>query len=672
MPVGTGDTDLWFHMNGGRYFWEFGQFPDRAFYSFFDPERTWTNYFWGFQLSAYQIYQTGGYEGLIVLRVVLVCAAVIVISRILIHVDDTPRQRAWALVLLALVVFVVSGRTDEIRPHLISYFMIPLFIFVLEKRRSWLPALPFLTVIWVNLHGIEWPVGAAVCGAYFLEAAARRIKGLGDSRKTDMKIMLWTTLCLPAMLVNPHLYEIFFAPFNTPTEAYQYIAELQTHSVQTLFTVSLVGPLVSLLSAVAILNWANIFAFIHLFAHRRLRIAPAIMAVAALFLLVRGKRFIWEWLLLSLPLWRVAVDTLKTEIPLSEPKSSGRRFGIANVLMTIVLSSPAASWVLLVTHVHQWPVDQTQLPAGTANFIENNSIKGRLASSPNPGGYYAWRLYPDILITSDMQIPPMTAWDHYRSISFLRNAQSLAHLLRDFDPTLIAVESSYSSFADLIENHPEYRPVFFDDQYVLYANKHQIPKIVSQFELKHTNPFHLAEESPGDPNERLQELEKIRAIHPDGKQAQKAITWILFKQENFEKALPEARRYLETQPGDFNSHYLTGNILENLGRCDEAETHYLRALELAPEDFIGEITIHLGTCAYLQQHFTDAYRYFESSVEYYSRNEEPETMYQYALSAVAVGKETQARELLRQLLYTLPVNNNYVRNRATQLLNDLQ
>ncbi len=671
MPVGTGDTDLWFHMNGGRYFWEFGQFPDRAFYSFFDPERTWTNYFWGFQLSAYQIFQNGGYEGLITLRVLLVCAAVVVISRILIHVDDTPRQRAWALVLLALVVFVVSGRTDEIRPHLISYFMIPLFIYILEKRKSWLPALPFLTVIWVNLHGIEWPVGATVCGAYFLEAAARRLKGSKDTRKVDMKVMLWTALCLPAMLINPHISEIFFAPFNTPSEAYQYIAELQTNSIWALFTVSLVGPLVSLNSAVAILNWANVFAFTHLFAHHKIRIAPAIMAVAALFLLARGKRFLWEWLLLSLPLWRLAVDSLKLHMAHRKLDSTLARIGIANVLMMIVLVSPAASWALLAERVHQWPVNQSRLPTGTAAFIEQHRIKGRLASTPNSGGYYAWKLYPDVMITSDMQIPPMTSWDHYRSIAFIRNELALANLLSEFRPNLIAIEKQYKSFKNLAEKHQEFRPVFFDDQYVLYADKTQLPDIVRQFELEFVNPYNLADETLGTADQRLKELERIRSIHRYGGRVQLAITWLLFHQEKFEETLQAAEQYAQSHPGDSNSHYLIGNALENLDRCAEATKHYKRALDVAPADFVDEINKHLGTCAYLQKDFAGAYDYFDESVKYYSKNEEPETLYQYALSAVAVGKDEKARNLLQQILYSLPSDNELIKTRAEQLLQDL-
>lgn len=671
MPIGTGDTDLWFHMNGGRYFWEFGHFPDKAFYSFFDPDRTWTNYFWGFQLTAYKIHEYLGYEGLIALRTLLVCAALVVISGILIRADDTPRQRAWALVLLALAAFVVSGRTDEIRPHLFSYFMIPLFIYILEKRRAWLPALPFLTVIWINIHGIEWPVGATVCGAYFLEALTKKFSESSDD-DGNSRTMLWTLLCLPVMLLNPNHYNIFLAPFNTPSEAYQYIAELQTNSILTLFTVSLAGPLLSLQSAVAMLNWGNIFAFTHLFLHRQLRLAPAIMAVAAIFLMMRGKRFVWEWLLLSLPLWRLAIDSLHHQAITQHPAKGTNHVGIANILMLVVVVSPAVSWSLLATKVYEWPIDATRLPTGTAEFIARQKIEGRLASSPNPGGYYAWKLYPEVLIASDMQIPPMTSWDHFRSIALLRNDVALDKLLREFEPNLIAAEKEYKRFAKLIAKHEAFRPVFFDDQYVLYADQTKLPEVVGKFELKHVNPYNLADESTGTPDERLAELQRIKNVDPNGNRVQHAIAWLLFNEKKFEKALPVALRFAESRPGDTNGHYLVGNILENLDRCSEAKEHYLRSLEVAPSSFVAEINKHLGTCAYLQQEFSDAFDYFDKSMAYYSKNEEPETMYQFALSAVAIGKEDKAKILLKQLLYSLPKEKEHIKVRATQLLNDLQ
>ena len=159
-PIGSGDTDLWYHLNGGRLLWEFGDLPDTAFFSFVESQAPWVNYFWGFQATTFLIHEVGGYEGLILLRVVLVGIAATAITGLVLRENDSPRQRTWALVLLVLTLTIVLGRISLIRPHLVSYMMIAVFLLILERHPRWLPALPVLTVLWGNLHGVEWLTGA--------------------------------------------------------------------------------------------------------------------------------------------------------------------------------------------------------------------------------------------------------------------------------------------------------------------------------------------------------------------------------------------------------------------------------------------------------------------------------------------------------------------------------
>ncbi|MGB5200656.1 MAG: hypothetical protein WBR56_12230, partial [Sedimenticolaceae bacterium] len=307
MPVGSGDTDLWFHMNGGRLFWEFDELPDSKFYSFMEPGRTWVNYYWGFQALTYLIHEHVGYPGLIAFRVALVGVTFAAIAGILIRPGDRASQRAWALILLVLVVMVLAGRTELIRPHLISFMMIGLFLLILERQRRWLPALPLLTVLWINLHGVEWPVGALICGVYFIDAGWRWYQKNERRDANDRRVMVWTAACLPAMLINPFGAQIVTAPFSFSAEIYHYIIELQAYSLWALFSVNLSGPVISLTSAIALLSWGNVLAYGFLLIRGSLRFAPLMLSLAGLLLMSRGTRFIWEWVLLSLPIWRLAI-----------------------------------------------------------------------------------------------------------------------------------------------------------------------------------------------------------------------------------------------------------------------------------------------------------------------------------------------------------------------------
>lgn len=667
MPVGSADTDLWYHLNGGRLLWEFSEFPDSAFYSFMDTARSWTNYFWGFQALSYQVHHYFGYEGLILLRVLLVGAAFVSISAILIRPQDGLTQRTWALMLLVLVLLVLVGRTAQIRPHLVSYCMITLFLLILERRPNWLPTLPVLTVIWVNLHGVEWPIGALICGAYFLENAWQWYRGDATQRAVHRRVLLWTAACLPALFVNPFGVQMLLAPFSTPSDVYIYIGELKPYPLWALFSVSLTGPVISVAGAVALLNWGNVLAYGFLFIRRRLRFTPLILSIAGIILLSRGTRFVWEWLLLSLPLWRSAIDALpKTSAGSTEP---GLR--AVNILVLIILLSPLFSWLLQIKGFQQWPLDSSKLPVGTTGFLVQQEVSGRLLVSPNPGGYLAWRLYPDILISGDMQTPPTTPWDHYRRNMTLKDADALRRFIEEYRPNLIAIELTHKNSRKLFDQHASYRPVFFDDHLALYADADQLPELVARHELRHVNPFNLLDKELGTIDERLAELKTVLSHHPDGDRVQHAITRLLFNEKHYAEALPYAQRFVETVPDNPNSHFLLGNVLENLDRCDEATEHYLNAFEHSPADFHPTLHKHLGSCAYLDQDFGAAYRHFKKGVNAYQKQEAAEHLYQYAVSAVAVGDDETARTLLHQLLYAAPMEDDDVTRRARGLLADL-
>ena len=76
LPVIAGDTDLWYHLNSGRYTIEHGHPPTDSFFSFISPSREWVDYFWLFQVLVYSIYSFFDYYGLIIARTSIYIATV--------------------------------------------------------------------------------------------------------------------------------------------------------------------------------------------------------------------------------------------------------------------------------------------------------------------------------------------------------------------------------------------------------------------------------------------------------------------------------------------------------------------------------------------------------------------------------------------------------------------
>ncbi len=664
-PVGSGDTDLWYHMNGGRLLWEFDRLPDTPFYSIFDADgdRSWVNYFWGFQALSYLAHDALGYPGLILLRLVLVGVAFAAITAIALRPEDRAAQRAWALVLVALVIMVFVGRAAQIRPHLFSYAMIPLFILILQHHRRWLPALPVLTVAWINVHGIEWPVGALICGAYALNALWEKWGPHPVAKALDWRTIGWTLACVPAMFINPFGIGILSAPFNTSSEVYAYIAELRSYAVEDLFTINMMGPLIGIKGVIALLAWGSVAAYAVLLLRGRIRLVPLLLSLAGIYLLSRGTRFAWEWLLLSLPLWRSAISAMQS----SEDRRHSPTIGLTGVVLLTLLAAPLVSWANSIRHIGDWPLDSSKLPLGVTEFIVEQRIGGRMLAPESLGGYLAWHLYPDMLISGDMQTPPTLPWDHLRRMASIRNSNVLQRLIEDYQPQLIAVEAEHKTFPLLMEAHDNYRPVFFDDQLVLYADATQLSTLVAEYGLAHVNPFNLLDDKLGTLEQRLHELTGLLEIHPEGDRVQHAITRLLFDNGEYERSLEQARRFARSVPDNANSHYLLGNSLENLDRFEEAEENYLRALTVSPLDFEPVLYRHLGSCAYLRKDLGRAFDYFDKGINIYLRNEEPEYVYQFAVAAVATDHLEKARILLDYLAYSLGPEHQTLLDRAAAL-----
>ena len=67
-PIVAADTDLWYHLNAGRFIAANGALPQTAFFSFLRPAPAWLDYYWLSQLVFYGVHSAAGYLGLVELR----------------------------------------------------------------------------------------------------------------------------------------------------------------------------------------------------------------------------------------------------------------------------------------------------------------------------------------------------------------------------------------------------------------------------------------------------------------------------------------------------------------------------------------------------------------------------------------------------------------------------
>ncbi len=206
-----GDADLWWQLRTGQWIAEHRAVPTHDVLSYTVNDHAWIEMRWLFCLLLYLGWQAGGPALLILAKTAVLAATFALVLR-------TPRwrpDRPTGVVLAALGVAAMECRFG-VRPELVTYLMMAIFLTVLEGRRQggcrravW--ALPALQVVWTNSHGL-FVFGPVIAGAFLLEAAAERRSNRqeGPGRAADAAgggvrtPAVLTLLLLTACLVNPY------------------------------------------------------------------------------------------------------------------------------------------------------------------------------------------------------------------------------------------------------------------------------------------------------------------------------------------------------------------------------------------------------------------------------------------------------------------------------------
>jgi len=667
-PISLTDSDMWYHMNGGRWFWEHLAIPDTAFFSFLDSERSFVNYYWGFQALVAKIYEVGGYYGLLWFRSILFFLTTYVAYRYIMTEHASDRSIIPFILLFIAYFMFIEGRTPNLRPHLFSHLFILLFLYILERKPGWSPALPLITAVWANLHGIEYPVPVIIGAAYFLEFLYDRYVLKAPDSDRGWPGALWLLACAPALLATPHGVDLLWTPFTVAPHTGLYISEMLPLNPKIFYSGVFSGSELKLASVFSLAFLFCCFALLRSLLDGTLRLSHALMAAGGFYLLFQGNRFLWEWSLLVLPGMTHHIGTMKTAL------GNGRQLvSITHLLLALILILPPVGILKRLPDNAPYPHDTRNEPTGVIRFLEREGGGGKILTPLSRAGYIHWKLYPDYQIFADLQMSLFTDFDIYTMFSMAQNENGLARTLKEFEPVYLAIGKNNSKFADLIKNTQDYVPVFFDDKFVLYANKSLNPKLVDKYQLKLVNPFSLANVREGvELDDHITELKRILELFPESDRVNHAITRLLFNAKRFEEALPWAEIFIKYHPDNPNSHYLLGSIYENSDACEKAIEHYEAAMVFSDKKFKRILNTQIGTCHYLQEDFASAYKYLSRALNPYTEKLAQEDLYQLAFSAFVVGETKESILLLKMLLHDSPVEEQPVVTEARALLQKIR
>lgn len=389
-PVIT-DSDIWWHVGTGKWIVEHGALPSTDPFSSYGEGKQWVAYSWLFEVGMYELVRGLGESAVIVYTLVCVWLSLLVILRIV--VDRTPHFAMAAGLTGAAVIAMAPLYTP--RPWLLTilFFAITLEVVLLlrdGKDSRWVWALPFVYVIWANVH-IQFIYGIGLLG---LACLAPMIDRYIQPLRGEHSVMVWGSrqwmklcglaiVCGLATLINPHHIRLYgiVAELLTQTGMWEYTDELQSPAFRT-------TP-----------DWAMLFLLsLALFRMGRQRSSSSFEVIFMLVATVcafRGARDVWFLVMAT-----VAVCLT--------PKTNKDQMPDWHMARPIQLTTIGLIILGIVSIVGYREFSQEQVLANTAkvfpakavSFMQAGAISGPLFNHYDWGGYLIARL-PHLKVSMD-------------------------------------------------------------------------------------------------------------------------------------------------------------------------------------------------------------------------------------------------------------------------------
>jgi tetratricopeptide (TPR) repeat protein len=510
-PIRPIDTDLWYHLSGGRYFFENLNIPNSAYYSFVDPGKTWYDYYWLFQVIAFSFYKLGAYYGLIFLRFLVFASTAFLICRIYLAKPEDSRNLI-VLVFLPFCIFSIMPREVNLRPHSFSYFFYVLFLYVLNRAPGKIRILPVVAVLWANVHGMTFVVMYAIILAYLAEYAYQRIRK--QAPRLPGSAVPYLVLSLYAVLLTPHPLELF-KTILIPYKYWQmFVNEFRMTGLKSLATVSFFPADDFFSTAQHVFFFLSAISSVSLTLQRKARLSHMILFLFGCFLFAHGDRFSIECTILAVP---ITAEFARENLTRGELRWLPQLVW-SSVLLLIL---PFMILAGLLSETLEYPFHKLVLPYGSVEFLNQVNTGGKVLNDPDFGGYLHWALNSDYKIYGDMQLGIMD----FKDIAFVRSAfndsVALQNIISKYDPDYILVMiSSQDICKDIDKNFSQYRLIFFDDRSLLYVNSTRFPDIAERFSLNGSITLHLTEimdydrKSPDQLRTILADSKKVLQLDP--------------------------------------------------------------------------------------------------------------------------------------------------------------
>ena len=404
-------TDLWGHVNFGRWILEHKSLPTHDPFAAEASSETLVNIPWLSQVGGYLTLQWLGKEGLVLVHALLVTMSCGFAMWAMARRTSLP----WAVAGTAAIYILSLPVAGTVRPQLFGMLGMSLTILActfLPKSKHAVVWLPIAFALWANLHG-SFVMGFAVLGIYTLSttlATCRQSSSLLGGIFQRDTVWMWLTLalCVAATCLNPLGPKLLLAVAGFGSNAA--LEKISAWRRLPFFSFS------------GILFWTTAIASIFLIKHSRAKLSlhEIVMLVVFGIATISAIRMlawwalVWPWVIAphARSVWNQYMQ--RGEVEEEEESPMAVVLAIGFVFMTLLISPPTQA-LLSSQPRGEAAVTSSDTPIYLAEVMERRNLSGRFFAPMDWSDYLVWkngqRIQP-MVYTHVHAIDPAT-WDDY-------------------------------------------------------------------------------------------------------------------------------------------------------------------------------------------------------------------------------------------------------------------
>ena len=399
LSYNSADNDLWARLINGKHVFQTG-FPMFQDVFSYIPTHTWFDPEWLSSCFIYIIQDNFGITGLFFLKAFSVFFILLMLFYSLKFAKKIDSVSP-IFYLYFLHLFLVFGLLAWVRCQVITFFLIPLWLLLLEKARKGEPKfllfLPLIMLFWLNTHG-GCIAGVGILFLYLI--------GQILAKKPFKNFLIAFIVSCLVFLINPWGIDYIQFMFHSAFVNRDWISEWQNTITS--------GIVPDITKHHVILVFLSLFAYIYKIFKFKIPFSNLnktkilVTVVVCLLSFKTIKHVALSWVVLwfyfydeYLLLFKDILEALRKRFQISLSAS----FKIKTIFEIIICAYICVYSITVFStkDLKQAFFDSTlqKFPIYEAEFIKENKLKGTIISSFGYGSYLAYKLYPDVKIFMD-------------------------------------------------------------------------------------------------------------------------------------------------------------------------------------------------------------------------------------------------------------------------------